>query len=134
MKAGELFARALELDPGNIRALVGSAVADVHTCFSTDDPQSALEAAERKLARALTAAPNLAWAHTAMGMALAMTKRAARGMEAFERALEIDPNLTLARSWLGFAHVLIGRAEEAEPQIADALRLSPRDVFAHLFL
>ena len=56
-KAREFFERALELDPGNIDALVGVAGVDVLVCISymTDDPQALLAEAEARLIKALAA-------------------------------------------------------------------------------
>ena len=64
-KAREFYERALELDPGNIGALVGVAGVDVLVCISdmTDDPQALLAEAEARLIKALAATPNNAYAH-----------------------------------------------------------------------
>jgi TolB-like protein len=127
-KAREFFERALELDRGNIDALVGLGTVDasIGSSFMGDDPGSFLEAAEANFARALIAAPNNALAHRGMGMVLGRTKRTSRAIEEFERALSIDPNLAKARASLGVALAFAGRAEETEAQVLEALRLSPR--------
>ena len=128
-KGREFCERALELDPGNIDALVGVAGVDVAVCASymTDDPQAVLAEAEARLTKALAAAPNNALAHLFMGVALRLTNRAQRSVEELERALAIDPNLAAARALIGSALVYMGRAQEAETHVREALRLSPRD-------
>ncbi len=138
-KARGFYGRALELDPGNIGALLGAALADSQIAWSyqTDDPGPLWAAAEAKLSKALAAAPNNARGHYYMGLVLVATNRAQRGIEEYERALALDPNLASARSSMGMAYVFIGRAEETEAHILEALRLGPPDTdisfcFAHI--
>ncbi len=128
-KARGFYGRALELDPANIGALLGAAVADSNIAWSyqTDDPGPLWAAAEEKLSKALAAAPNNARAHYFMGLVLVATNRALRGIEEYKRALALDPNLASARSSLGMAYVFIGRAGETEAHILEALRLGPPD-------
>ena len=136
-KARGFFERALELDAGNIDALVGVAGVDVLVCISdmTDDPQALLAEAEARLTKALAAAPNNAYAHLFMGVVLRATYRAQRSVEELERALTIDPNLAGARALMGSALACMGRAQEAEAHVLEALRLSPRDaMFFEWFL
>jgi TolB-like protein/class 3 adenylate cyclase len=132
-KARRFFERALELDPGNVDALIGVARTDLLDAriAQVDDPRPLLAAAEMKASKALAAAPNHARAHHVMGSVFAATNRAARGIEEFERALAIDPNFALARGGMGLAHLFTGRAEETEAYVLEALRLSPRDAFAY---
>jgi TolB-like protein/thioredoxin-like negative regulator of GroEL len=135
-KARDFFERALQLDPANIDALVGIALADFHVGigYMIDDPRPLMAAAEAKLSVALAAAPGHAGAHWVMGMVLCSTRRAPRGMEELERALAIDPNMARARAHMALAYVYAGRAEEAEAQVLEAMRLSPRDTLAYRWL
>ena len=100
-KAREFYERALDLDPGNVDALVGAALVDIVLSYATDDLSRFRAAAEVKLSKALTLAPNHAFAHAVMGVALCATNRIARGIEELERALAIDPNLATARAHIG---------------------------------
>ena len=102
-KARGFFERALALDPGNLDATVGIALADAPAAFAfmLDDPRCALAQSEANLAKCLARAPNNARTHHAMGLVLCATNRAPRAMEECERALAIDPNLARARAALG---------------------------------
>jgi TolB-like protein/class 3 adenylate cyclase len=132
-KARELFERALELDGGNVDALVGLGTVEtiVGTSYMTDDCRAALSKAEASLAKALAAAPNHSVAHLLMGYLLCGSNRASRGIESLERALALDPNLSRARAAMGYAQMHIGRSEETEAHVVEALRLSPRDARVH---
>jgi TolB-like protein/class 3 adenylate cyclase len=135
-QARSFFDRALTADPGNVEALVGSAAADARegaNLFVTD-PRAAFAAAEAKLSRALSSAPDHARGNVWLGYVEIFTKRAVRGIAECEHALALDRNLVHAHSIIGFGKVYIGRAEETEGHVAEALRLSPRDTIAYLWM
>ena len=128
------FERALALEPGNVEALVGTALVDigVATTFYTDDRIERLTAAEASVTRALSLAPNHPVAHFVLGMVQIFTDRVAQGIAECERALALDRNLANAHANIGVAKLLIGRGVETEAHIQEALRLSPRDT--HLYI
>ncbi|HZZ60881.1 MAG TPA: hypothetical protein VFE63_06875 [Roseiarcus sp.] len=97
-----------------------------------DDPAARLAAAEAAAAKALSMAPDHAYAHLVMGLVFGLTKCAEQGIAECERALALDRNFAGARGIMGFQKILLGRAEETEADVQEALRLSPRDpwVFA----
>jgi TolB-like protein/class 3 adenylate cyclase/TPR repeat protein len=135
-QARSFFDRAITADPGNVDALVGSAVADVRegaNSFATD-PSAAFAAAEAKLAKALSSVPDHARGHMWLGLVAMWTKRAAQGVAECEHALALDRNLAHAHSIIGRAKVFVGRAEETEAHVAEALRLSPRDTTAYIWM
>jgi tetratricopeptide (TPR) repeat protein len=135
-KARSFFDRALAADPGNVDALVGSAAADVTAgaqLFVTD-PMAAFAAAEAKLTKALSSAPDNGRAHLYLGIVDICTKRAAEGIAECEHALALDRNLASAHAYIGFGKIFIGRADETEAHIAESLRLSPRDTIAYLWM
>jgi tetratricopeptide (TPR) repeat protein len=79
--------------------------------------------------RALSIAPQHAFAHAVLGQIQIQTNRAAQGIAECERALALDRNLAVAHGWIGLAKAYLGRSAETEAHIQEALRLSPRDIF-----
>jgi tetratricopeptide (TPR) repeat protein len=133
VRARRFFDQAMALDPGNIEAMVGLAAVDVTAVgiLLTDEWWTRLPAAEMLLTKALSLAPNHAFAHAWLGLLHMFTKRAAQGIADCENALALDRNLARAHALIGFAKYLIGRSAETEAHVNEALRLSPRDHHAH---
>jgi tetratricopeptide (TPR) repeat protein len=130
------FERALTLDPNNVGALVGSASADVGivTTYMAADRRRHIAHAETALTRALSLAPDHAWAHTEMGVLQMYTNEGAQGLAECERALALDPNFAHAHAMIGLAKIVGGRFEETETHIQAAIRLSPRDSYLSSWL
>jgi TolB-like protein/class 3 adenylate cyclase len=134
-RARDYFDRAMTLDPGNIDALVWRAYVDLHTpTFATDDRAAQFAAAEAALTKALSLAPEHAFAHVCLGLLQTSTNRAVQGIAECERALALDRNLVTAHAAIGSAKCYIGRAEETEAHVREAFRLSPRDTFAYIWM
>jgi TolB-like protein len=135
-QARSFFDRALDADPDNVDALVGSARVDqVEGVFLfVTDRAAAFAAAEAKLTKALSAAPDHARGHSQLGFVYIYTERAAEGIAKCEHALALDRNLAHAHAYVGIGKIFIGRAEETESHIAEALRLSPRDTLAYVWM
>jgi len=131
-----LFDRALVADPDNVDALVGSAATHaVEAVMSLAvDPVAAFMAAEAKLTKALSFAPNHARGHMWFGLVDIWTRRAAEGIERCEHALELNRNLAHAHALIGYGKLFVGRLEETESHITEALRLSPRDPSAFAWM
>jgi TolB-like protein/class 3 adenylate cyclase len=134
-EARKLFERALALDPGNVDAIVGAALASIVLVgfHMSDDRVARLAAAEALAVQALSIAPEKASGHLCLGVVYIYTNRAAQGISEFERALAIDRNLAAAHAFIGLAQNFVGRGEEAAGHIEDALRLSPRDTAVYLW-
>jgi tetratricopeptide (TPR) repeat protein len=130
------FERALALDPKNIEAMVGLATVDavVGGAHIADDRAAHLAAAEATVVKALSFAPNHAFAHAVLGAVLNMTNRAAQGIAECERALALDRNLAAAHWEIGVAKYYVGRGAETETHINEGFRLSPRDMLAYHWL
>jgi TolB-like protein/class 3 adenylate cyclase len=135
-QARSFFDRALTADPDNVDALVGSARADQveGVFFFVTDRAAAFAAAEAKLTKALSAAPDHARGHMQLGFVDIYSERAAEGIAKCEHALVLDRNLAYAHAYIGIGKVFIGRPDETESQIAEALRLSPRDTMAYVWM
>jgi len=131
--AEALLERALALDPNNVDALAakGWVDMDLGAGFMTDDHAARLASAEAMAIKALSLAPNHAWAHLVLGSFYNTVNRGAEAITEFEHALMLDRNLVYAHALIGMAKTALGRAEEAESHYLEALRLSPRDVAAH---
>jgi tetratricopeptide (TPR) repeat protein len=128
--------RALNLDPGNIDAMVS--LAGVETAearsYLTDDRAAHLELAEATLVKALSLAPNHALAHLSLGGVLIGTNRIAQGIAECERALALDRNLADAHAFIADAKLFLGCGVETEAHMNEAFRLSPHDIFAFRWL
>jgi TolB-like protein len=135
-EAAAYFDRALALDSENPTALVYKGFVDFNyaTYFFADDTKARLEAAEAAAAKALSLAPENAFAHFCLGIVLATTGRIDQGIAECERALTLNPNLASAHATIGFYKAFVGRAAETEPHVREALRLSPRDPSLHIWL
>ncbi len=135
-QARRFFDRAVSADPGNVEALIGSALADVRegANFFVSDPMAAFAAAEAKLTKALSSVPDHALGHMYLGFIYMSTKRGAQGIAECEHALALDRNLVSAHAFIGLGKIYVGRAEETEAHVAEALRLSPRDTVAYFWM
>ena len=134
--ARDYLERAVKLDPGNVEALVWGAYVDVFmaSLYAGGNRETRLATGEAALVKALTLAPDHAWAHLSLGLAQIQTKRALQGIAECERALAIDRNLAPAHAMIGLAKFRIGCGEETQAHVEEALRLSPRDPFVAAWL
>ena len=128
-QARNFFDRALALDSANVDALVALASTELITAtyLLSEDRDKRLAAAEAKLTKALSLAPENAFAHLNLCIIYGWTKRVEQGIAECERALAINPNFAAAHATIGARKIYIGRAEETEAHVREALRLSPRD-------
>src|SRR6476646_5024937 len=133
-QARGFYEPALALEPGNVDALVGTALVNfaIGTNLLPDDRIERLTAAETAATKALSLEPNHARAHYILGLIYAFTNRVARGIAECEWALSLDRNMVFAHAAIGMAKYMIGRGTETETHVREALRLSPRDPQAYL--
>jgi tetratricopeptide (TPR) repeat protein len=131
-QATGFFERALALEPENVDALAAKAWlhATVASSLITTDRATRLAAAEAATIKALSLAPNHAFAHVTLGLTHIFNNRAAQGIAECEHALALDRNLATAHAYIGLGKLTLGRGEETEGHMLEALRLSPRDVMA----
>jgi tetratricopeptide (TPR) repeat protein len=127
--------RALALDPNNVDALAAKGYVDLMVGSSLMPAAAAfLATAEAALTKALSLIPNYAVAHALLGGVYTRTRRAAQGIAECEHALALNRNLAGTHATIGVAKISLGCAEETEGHIIEALRLSPRDIFAYIWM
>ncbi len=131
--AEALLKRALQLDPNNVDALaaMGWVDMDFGAGFMADDRLGRLASAEASATKALSMAPDHAFAHLVLGSFHSAVDRNDEAIAEFGHALSLDRNLVYAHALIGMAKTALGRAAEAESHYREALRLSPRDAAAH---
>ena len=131
-EARRFFEKALALDPENTEAMFGLARVDwsMAAAIMSDDWSERFDAAEKKLLKVISRAPDHAAAHYLLGAVQIFTRRAAQGLAEVQHALALDRNLARAHALIGYAKYLLGEASETEAHINEAFRLSPRDTLA----
>jgi TolB-like protein len=124
-----LFETALELDPKNLIALSGLALACSHQLIWgwTNDREETGARATETAQRAVKIDENDAWAQAALSLVSTHTGRHDTALRACRRAIELNPNLALAEALLAQRHAWMGEYEEANLHADRAARLSPRD-------
>jgi adenylate cyclase len=131
-KAGELFQRAIDLDPNYAdayAALGGSyleAVVSGWSEFRTED----LERAEALAQKALALDPATTRAYRVLGLINLFRRRFDLAIAQVDRALEINPSDADNYAYRGSIMVWAGRATESLPWLEGALRLDHANGFA----
>jgi Tfp pilus assembly protein PilF len=118
--ARNYFDRALEIDPDNVDALVGSAIVDTFfgAAFPSDD------AAEAALTKALLLAPDHPMAHLCMGDVFDVTDRAGQAIGEFERALALDRNFAAAHAHMALQKSWLAAPKKRKPTSAKPFALA----------
>lgn len=143
-----MFVRAIELDAGYAPAWAGLAL--VHAClYEWFDPrQVGLVRAEQASLRALQAAPRLAEAHAARGLARSLSRHYDEAVAEFEEAIRLNPYLfdayyyyartAFARGDMACAAEMFGLAAQLRPEdfqsamlLGTAARALRREGVAH---
>jgi TolB-like protein/class 3 adenylate cyclase len=135
-QARGFYEGALAIDHRSVGALVGMTELDLMrgTYLLTDDPTACFSEAEANVTKALSLAPDDAWAHLALGGVYIVTNRSAQGIAECEHALGLDCNLAGAHSFIGAGKYFLGQSAETERHVLEAFRLSPRDILAHKWM
>src|SRR5262249_13196820 len=125
-----LFERALQIDPGLPKALLGLAgtlAMEVNYRWS-DAPSDQLRRADDAMGRVLSALPNDAMAHFVKGeIQRAKGRNVEIAVGDYEAAIALNPSLAPAYGALGGAKIRVGRSSEAFEPLQMAIKLSPRD-------
>jgi TolB-like protein/Flp pilus assembly protein TadD len=132
--ARELFERAIAIDPCYGRAYAGIADCSAYLyLYCGRDPanlQRATDAAES----ALRLSPDMAEAHTSLGMALSLSGRHADAEAAFQEAIRLNPNLFEAHYFYARDCFAQGKLEQAVREYEEASRIRPEDYQAPLLV
>jgi tetratricopeptide (TPR) repeat protein len=95
-------------------------------------PTEAYPRAKAAAERALELDPDLAEAHTSLGMIFDRYIWDEEGAERhFQKAIKLNPGYATARQWYGVFLVMLLRLKEAEAEIQKALELDPLSVIIH---
>jgi len=133
VRARQMYARALELDPSYAMAYVGLAncasyLKSFHGFDITADEILAT------IDKALRINPALAEAHAARGIVFAIDDRREESIAAFRKALESDPNNWEATYHFGRFYFTIGDFQSALALFLRAMELQPEDYESVTFL
>ncbi len=129
-QSSALFERALQIDPGFPKALVGlAATLAVEVNYRwTDAPTDQLRRAENAVDQVLSRFPSDAMAHFVKGE---IQRAKGRNLDAavgeYVAAIAINPSLAPAHGALGATKIRVGRSAEAFAPLQMAIQLSPRD-------
>jgi serine/threonine protein kinase/Tfp pilus assembly protein PilF len=132
--ARQMFNRAIELDANYALAFAGVSNACSLLYSNWDTRQTNLEQADVASRKALELDPNLAEAHVARGIAVALMRNFEEADREFETALRIDPKHYEAAYFYGRALKSQGRNAEAAKMFERASLLRPEDFLAPNFM
>ena len=114
--AGEMFRKAIEIDPTFARAYAGLADSESMIAQWIERTPEHMEAADRASRKALELAPELPESHASRGFALSINGEYEEAAENFEKALQLDPDHYDSL-------YLYGRARYAQGNIEHAVEL-----------
>ncbi|ADW71063.1 Tetratricopeptide TPR_1 repeat-containing protein (plasmid) [Granulicella tundricola MP5ACTX9] len=100
------------------------------TLSATGNPTEA----QSQLTQALTATPDSALLHDALGVLLVQSRHLPEAVPHFERATQLDPAYTQAQLHLGTTLLLLGQPDQAIPPLRKAATQAPTSFDAHLQL
>jgi TolB-like protein/Flp pilus assembly protein TadD len=128
-EAINLFERTLALDPQNMTALTGLAIAlDVHADNHwSQDPAADMVRAGELTNAAMALQPDDTWVHWVKGRQLASQQQWRSALTEAEASLAADRNNARAYADAGFYKMHLGRSEDGIADIETALRLSPHE-------
>lgn len=127
LRADELFRKAVERDPGFVRAWTALAEVNATRALFVGGGESACKSADDAGAMALKLAPGRADAYLARGFGHLAGQRYADAEREFLRAVEIDPRLVRAWHYLARASLHQGRIEKTVEYYTRATELDPDD-------
>jgi len=132
-QAGELYRKAIEIEPGHAQALSGLAGLHAMRFTFTTDPRELDRAAEYAQA-AIASDPRLADPHVWLGYALMRQERMDDALAELRIAGDLEPTLAFPPYFAGCVENFRGRPADALPRLQRAVELEPLHGFAWLAL
>jgi adenylate cyclase len=132
-EAEALFEEATRLDPGYALAYAG--LADCHYLegdYHYSPMPAALAAAKGFVSKALELAPDLAEAHSSLGLLLMQDYRFDEAEKEFRRAISLNRSYAAAHQWYAICLTSLGRVSEAAEEALQAEREDPLSLVAIL--
>jgi len=124
--ARQLFAKAIEIDPGYARAYAGIADCDANL-WAAGESEISIDDVLANSAKALEWVSDLAEAHASKGIAFYLAGYIDKALAALKRATELDPDLFEAHWYYGAACREAGRPADAVAPLERAVELRPTD-------
>jgi serine/threonine protein kinase/Flp pilus assembly protein TadD len=132
--ARQMFARAIELDPGYARAYAGIADCCSFLYFYWDSSDANRKQADEASRQALELDPDLAEAHASRGLALSLQKQYEQAQGEFEIAMRLNPRSYEAYYFYARNCYAQGNLEEAVYWFEQASRVYPEDYQAPMLM
>ena len=132
--AREMFAKAIEIDPGYARAYAGIADCSAFLYFYWDSSSANLEQADQASQKALELDPDLAEAHASRGLTASMKKHYEEAEREFRVAMRLGPRLFEPYYFYARNCYAQGKFEDAVAWFEQASRVSPEDYQAPMLL
>jgi TolB-like protein/DNA-binding winged helix-turn-helix (wHTH) protein/tetratricopeptide (TPR) repeat protein len=132
-RAGHLFRRAVELDPGFARAHAGLSFVQFEDAFLrfAEEPDRARTAARAHAERSLERDPLDPFCNLVMGRVHWLDGDLEASLPWLERAIRLNPNYAQAKYSLAWTETLLGDGAAGRVDAEAALRLSPLDPLAY---
>ena len=132
--AREMFAKAIEIDPGYARAYAGIADCSAFLYFYWDSSSANLEQADQASRRALELDPDLAEAHASRGLTASMKKNYEESERELRMAMRLGPRLFEPYYFYARNCYAQGKLEDAVVWFEQASKVSPEDYQAPMLL
>lgn len=132
--AREMFAKAIEIDPGYARAYAGIADCSGFLYFYWESSQANLERADECSRRALQLDPDLAEAHASRGLTASLKKDYEEAEREFRTAMRLGPRLFEPYYFYARNCYAQGKLQDAVVWFEQASKVSPEDYQAPMLL
>ncbi len=132
--AREMFARAIEVDPGYARAYAGIADCSAFLYMYWDSSEANLQQAEQASRTALELDATLAETHASRGLTASLRKQYELAEEEFETAIRLNPRLYEAYYYQARSYYAQGKLKEAVHWFEQASQILPEDYQAPMLM